>query len=176
MRSGLSGSLRLFSGGVRGLAALVLVALLVSVALAQQDLLRSLRIVVHGGDQKPVAGAHISIKMNGTAVRSLTTNENGEASAYDLPAQTFQIAVTSPGFETLTQQIVPNKGEPLMELEVVLMQKLQKRETVIVQGQATLGESSSATQEVDRLQVKNSPARPATVADALPLMTGVVRG
>src|SRR5438876_7090811 len=99
MDSGLSGPLRLFSGGVKGLAALVLVTLLASVAGAQQEFSRSLRITVHGSDQKPVAGAHISIKINGAVVRSLTTNEKGEAAVSALPDQSFQIAVTSQGFE-----------------------------------------------------------------------------
>src|SRR5437763_4809984 len=150
MHSGLPRPQRLFSGGVRGLAALVLVTLFVSVAGAQQELLRSLRIAVHGSDQKPVAGARVSININGTLDRSIITNEKGQAEVFGLPDQSLPIAVTSQGFESLTQQIKPAKGEPLMELEIVLVEKLQKRETVIVQGHAPSGEASSTGQELDR--------------------------
>src|SRR5215472_2922648 len=160
----------------RGFVLLALSALFCCASSAQEAVLRSLRVSIHGKDQKPVSGATITIQVNGNTIRSFKTNEKGEAAASDLPLTVFQVNVIKEGFETISQQVVPAKGESAIEVEVTLVPKLQTRETVVVNAGEALDKSGSSAQDVERKQAKNMPERPATVEDVLPLLVGVVRG
>lgn len=168
--------LRGVSGILRAGAFLALIALLCACAFAQQEVLQSLRIIVHDKDDKPVADANITIKFNGNSSRALKTNEKGEAAASDLPLVPFQLEISKQGFQSLSQKVVPAKGEPLLELDVALIDKLQNRETTVVQATDTLEKGASSSQEIDRQTAKEVPEHPATVADELPLLVGVIRG
>jgi len=160
----------------RGFVLLALSALFCCASSAQEGVLRSLRVTIHGKDQKPVSGATITIQVNGNTIRSFKTNEKGEAAASNLPLTVFQVNVIKDGFETVSQQVVPAKGESAIEVEVTLVPKLQTRETVVVNAGEALDKSGSSAQDVERKQAKNMPERPATVEDVLPLLVGVVRG
>src|SRR5215813_3616227 len=165
-----------FSSILRTCVFLALAALLCLPLAAQEELLHSLRITVHSNDQKPVAGATITLKFSGSQIRSLKTNDKGEAIASNLPLVQFQLSVSKDGFQSVTQQIVPAKGESTIEVEVALVAKLQNRETMVVHSSDTLDKGGSSSQELERHEVKEAPERPATIADALPLLAGVVRG
>ncbi|HEY6967764.1 MAG TPA: carboxypeptidase regulatory-like domain-containing protein [Candidatus Angelobacter sp.] len=165
-----------FSGVSRACGLLTLAALLSCVLMAQEDLLHSLRITVHDKDQKPVAGATITLKFNANQTRTIKTNENGEATASNLPLSQFQLSISKNGYQAITQQIVPAKGESTIEVEVALVPKLQNRETMTVESSDTLEKGGSSSQDLERQDAKKAPERPATIADALPLLAGVVRG
>lgn len=150
--------------------------LLVCAAGAQEGTLHSLRISVHDKDQKPVTSATVGVKLNGKTIRALKTDAHGEATASNLPLKSFELEISKDGFEPVSREIVPANGESSIEVEVALVPKLQNRETVVVKGTETLDKGGASSQEVDRQQAKESTERPATVADALPLLAGVVRG
>lgn len=164
------------SGIFRACVPLALVTVLCCILSAQEELLHSLRITVHDKDQKPVAGATITLKFHGNQARTIKTNDKGEAVATSLPPVQFQLNVSKDGFQPVTQQIVPAKGESTIEVEVALIAKLQNRETVVVQSSDTLDKGGSSSQDLERRETKETPERPATIADALPLLAGVVRG
>ena len=171
-----SSTLRLWRRAFGCCAFLVLACLLACTAGAQEEILSSLRVGVHDKDQKPVAGATIAIRVNGKIIRSLKTDGHGEATVSNLPLASFQLEISKEGFEPVNREIVPAKGESSMEVEAALISKLQSRETVVVTGTETLDKGGSSSQDVDRQQAKESAERPATVADALPLLAGIVRG
>ncbi|HLJ26774.1 MAG TPA: carboxypeptidase regulatory-like domain-containing protein [Candidatus Angelobacter sp.] len=166
----------IWAGLFRGCALLALASLLSCAVLAQEEVLSSLRISVQGKDQKPVSGATIAIKAKGATLRSLKTNEKGEADASNLPRAPFQLDVSKGGFQPVSRQIVPEKGESSLEVEVALVPKIENRETMEVQAADTLEKGPSSSQDLGRQQAKSTPQHPGTVADALPLLAGVVRG
>lgn len=166
---GISGVLRI--GGLLALA-----VLFSNYALAQQEILKSLRVQVHDKDQQPVADVTVTIKVNGNIVRSLKTNEKGEASASDLPLTPFQLNVSKEGFQPVSQKIVPARGEPSLEVEVAIVPKLESRETMVVQATSSLDKGGSSSQDIGRQEAKNAPEHPATIADELPLLVGVLKG
>lgn len=170
-----SSTLRCLCRAFRRCASTLIVFLLVSIAAAQEETLHSLRIGVYDQDQKPVAGAAIAIQVDGKTIRSLKTNQQGEATASGLPQARFELHISKEGFQSLQREMVPAKGESALEVEVALVPKLQTRQTVVVQG-SELDKGGSSSQDVDRRQAKESAEHPATVADALPLLAGVVRG
>lgn len=171
-----SSTLCLLVAAFRGCAFLSLAVLFGCVALAQQQILSSLRISVHGQDQQPVSGATITIKAKGSPDRLFKTDEKGEATASNLPLGPFQMEISKDGFEPVSQQIVPDKGQASLEVEVGLVARIQNRETMEVRAADTLEKGSSSQQEIDREQAKSSPTHPGTLADELPLLVGVVRG
>jgi len=157
-------------------ALLALAAVLCFGVSAQEDVLHSFRVTVHDKDQNPVAGAVIALKLPGNHTRSLKTNDKGEATASGLPLAPFELKVSKEGFQPVSQQIVPAKGESSIEVEVALAAKLQNRETVDVHSSDSLEHGGSSPEEIGRQDAKSTPVHPATVADELPLLPGVVRG
>ena len=172
----LSSTLRCLGRAFSFCAFALIACLLVSVAAAQEETLHSLRIAVHDKDQKPVAGAAITIRVNGKTIRSFKTDEQGQAVAGNLPLTSFQLDISKDGFQRITREIVPVKDEPAIEVEVALLPKLRTQETVVVKATETLDKGGASSQDMDRQQAKESAERPPTVADALPLLAGVVRG
>lgn len=156
----------------------VLVALGISLSVCgnAQELLKSLHITVHDENQQPIAGADVTVKFNGSDTRSLKTNEKGEVTAADLPSTPFQLNISKEGFQAVTHKVVPAKGQPSLEIDVAMVPKLENRETTVVQGTSTLDKGGSSSQDIEREQAKSAPEHPATIADELPLVTGVIRG
>jgi hypothetical protein len=132
-----------------------------------------LRISVYDQEQKPIPGATVVIRISKTVVNSLKTDEKGEASA-EAPAETFELGVNKEGFQPLTQKIVPDPGKTSLEVDVALVSRIHDRENVVIEAGDSLDQSSSSEQ-LDRQQAKTAPQHPATIADELPLLPGVVR-
>src|SRR5437764_15022453 len=152
---------------------LLIVVLSALCCVGAQENLRSVRITVRDSDHKPIPGASITLTVNGS-VSVLRTNAHGEANASDVPFSRFELNVNREGFQPVEQQVVPEAGVSTLELEVVLLPHIEKRETVQVQ--ASSDEGGAAPQQLGRQQMKDAPSHPATIADALPLIAGVVRG
>lgn len=153
----------------------VVLAGVMNCVLNAAEVLRSVRVNVVDNNHNPVAGATIVLNINGTA-HSLTTNDKGEASAASVPVAGFKLEVRKDGFQPVSKQITPDAGVSIVELEVVLVPRLEKRETVVVQAPAAAEQAGSTPEELARQQMKNAPSHPATVVDALPLLGDVLRG
>src|SRR5437588_8552545 len=93
-----------------------------------EEMLRSGRITVRDSDHKPVASASITLTVNGT-VRLLRTNTHGEATASEMPFSPFELNVNKDGFQPVGQKIVPEAGASTLELDIVLIPHLERRET-----------------------------------------------
>jgi hypothetical protein len=147
-----------------------------STALAQQAQ-PAVRVTAKDESGNPVAAARVEITRQGTLVQTATTNEKGEAEFANLIAGTFDITISKDEFEALTQSdIVVKTGSPVA-VEFVLPKKVALNESVNVQASSTntIEQAASVSSELQRATVKELPNKPATVADTLPLLPGVVR-
>jgi len=136
-----------------------------------------LRINTSNESDKPLAGVEAQLKSKGTVVRTITTNEKGDAEFVDIAPGTYEVAITKEGFEPLTQSdIVVTAGAPL-EIKFTLSPKIALSEAVTItdRADAPLEKGASPAAELQRTQIKETPLRPATVTDTLPLVPGVVR-
>ena len=166
----------------RGLAylcsALLVCGLFSASAFAQQSRPAALvRIITSSESDKPVAGVEVQLKLRGTVVGTTKTNEKGEAEFVNIAPGTYEVVVTKEGFEPLTQSdIAVTAGAPL-EIKFTLSPKIALSEAVTIQGRADapIEKGSSPAIDLQRTQVKDTPSQPATVADTLPLVPGVVR-
>ena len=136
-----------------------------------------LRVTATDESDKPVAGALVEAKLQGSTKATAITNEKGEAEFANLAAGTYEIAVSKESFEPLTQSdIVLAAGAPI-EVKFTMVPKLQLKDVINVQAGAdtSVEKNASPAAELRPTTVKNVPSRPATVKDTLPLVPGVVR-
>ncbi|HTG17621.1 MAG TPA: carboxypeptidase-like regulatory domain-containing protein, partial [Blastocatellia bacterium] len=151
--------------------------LLTGGALAQSRSLGTIRVTSQDESEKPVTGVVIELKLKGAVVNTAKTNEKGEAVFSNVAAGTYDVAVSKETFEPLSQSEVTLTSGLTVEVKFTMVPKVQLSDTVNVQAgsNTTIEKGSSPSTELQRAELKNIPNRPATVADTLPLVPGVVR-
>jgi hypothetical protein len=156
--------------------ALALVLSLSAMA-AQSRSAATIRITTHDESDKPVAAVVVELKLNGKVVTTAKTNENGEAEFSNVALGTYDVSVSKEGLETLTENsVIVQAGAPI-EVKFTVIPKVNITDTVNVQANsdATVEQNASVANALQRAQIKDTPIKPATVADTLPLIPGVVR-
>src|SRR5436853_2534251 len=136
-----------------------------------------LRVIVTDEAEKPVAGVKLDLKVKSAIVGSSLTNEKGEAEFAKAAPGTYEVIASKDGFESLTQNnLVITAGQPV-EIRFVMSPKIELKESVTIKASEAppIEQGASPPTELQRSTVKNLPDRPATVADTLPLVPGVVR-
>ncbi|MFP5261138.1 MAG: carboxypeptidase regulatory-like domain-containing protein [Blastocatellia bacterium] len=148
-----------------------------SVPGAQQRPGATVRVSTNDESEKAVAGVRVELKLGGAVVATAVTNERGEAEFSGVAAGTYEVAVSKEGLETLTEGgIAVAAGSPV-EIKFTVIPRVQLADTVNVRAgsEAAVEKGASVSTDLQRSQVKDIPNKPATVADALPLVPGVVR-
>lgn len=129
-------------------------------------------------ENRPVANATVELRLTGKVVATASTDAKGKASVA-LKSGKYMLTVAKDGFfkSESALETTANAAGP-QELEVVLSAAVVNQEKVTVNGTAsnpvTETTSASAT-SIAPAQAKQVPSRPATVADVLPLIPGIVR-
>lgn len=137
----------------------------------------TIAITVSDSLNRPVPGVRIDLRARpaDAIVATATTDIKGEASFAELDPRPYEIAIDREGFEPLRREVDLSMGDSAA-VEVTLVPAMARKETVEVTAQADAVEQGSAPPAVvDARTAKQTPNRPATVADALPLVPGVVR-
>jgi hypothetical protein len=160
-------------------ATAVCLALLLSMSASGGQQRRGATVRVSTNDEagKAVAGVRVELKLNGAVAAAAATNEKGEAEFANVAPGTYEVAVSKEGLETLTEgEIAVAAGSPV-EIKFTVIPKVQLTDTVNIQAgsEATLEKGASVSTDLQRSQIKDIPNKPATVADTLPLVPGVVR-
>src|SRR5437870_4786416 len=121
-----------------------------------------------------VAGVRVELQARPAASLIAITDDEGHASFPGLGPGDYRIFVAHKGFETVRHDIRPAHGvAPKVELTLVPESEKSKIEVTAELTPVEAG-ATQATSIAGRL-AKELPNRPATVADALPLVPGVVR-
>jgi hypothetical protein len=105
--------------------------------------------------------------------------EKGEAEFANLAPGTYEITASKEGFETLTQSdLVLAQGAPL-EVRFAMVPKIVIGEKIDVSASAAstnpVDQGSSTSTDLQRDQVRDSALRATNVAEALPLVPGIIR-
>src|SRR5215510_2676402 len=137
-----------------------------------------IRVTATDESEKPVAGVAVELKLKGKLVSTAATDEKGEAEFAKLLPGTYEVIVSKDTFETLNQDdVVLTIGAPI-EVKFTMIPKVQLKDQVVnVQAgsETSVEKGSSPASTLGRAEVKNIPSKPATVADTLPLIPGIVR-
>jgi carboxypeptidase family protein len=137
-----------------------------------------IRVTASDESDKPVPGALVEVKLNGSVVATTVTNEKGEAEFGKLAPGTYEVAISKESFEPLNQSDVALTAGAPIEVKFTMIPKVQLKDVVVnVQAGRETGieKGASPAAELGRAEVKNIPGNPATVKDTLPLVPGVVR-
>jgi hypothetical protein len=124
----------------------------------------------------PVPGAKVSVRSPGGSFRNGETGTAGDVRFADLAPGSYQVGITAAGFQELTVDVTLVEGAP-QRVDAILAAGTIQKDSVTVVGavDSPLDESLSTPVALDRTEVKNTPDRPASVADALPLAPTILR-
>jgi len=139
----------------------------------------SLKITTSDEAGRPLAMVKIEIKKAGTVIATMTTDESGIAVIPTLPAGTYELSATKEGLEPRIKSDLVVTGGVLNEVELLMVPKVNITDTINVTASTAatnpIEQGASASTDISRQQAKDTAIRPHTVADALPLVPGIVR-
>jgi len=139
--------------------------------LAWHSIVNTINVSVVDSSNRPVADALVELKVDGSTVASQQTDDRGHAEFHGLRPGRYDLLASRSGFEPVQKANL----ELPAAVELTLSPASQK-ETIDVTGTAApVEQGASVPGELPVQSVRDLPARPATVADALPLLPGVVR-
>ena len=123
----------------------------------------------------PVPGVEVRFQNAQHIVSSAVTDGKGQAQFTQLEPGHYEIAAIKEGFEPIEKSEVDLPPAGILSLELTLAPTV-RRESIDVRGTvSSVDQGSAPPTELPAQIVKELPSRPATVADALPLIPGVAR-
>lgn len=135
----------------------------------------TLQVTVLDTDGNRLPDAKISLRLDGRELFSAISDAKGTAQISGIPSASYEVLIEKPGFQANSESFLVTDQEA--EAEFTLLPKIERSEKVEVQADAGPAEqqSTSSSATLQRDQMNSLPSRPATVADALPLLPGVAR-
>ena len=131
-------------------------------------------MVVRGPDQEPAAGVRLELNRDQAPAGTAETDPQGHAVFPPLAPGAYQLTGSQNGFEPLEREIDLTGGTATVEWTMV--PALARKESIEVKDKAAPVEQGTAGENsLPPELAKELPSRPATVADALPLVPGVAR-
>lgn len=120
--------------------------------------------------------AQVQLKQGDKVIASAQTDASGHALLPSPPAGHYEITADLAGFETARSAIdVPTPSQSTT-VDLTLSEPAVHKESVQVEGTApVIDQGSSTAKTIPADAAEQLPNRPATVADTLPLIPGVVR-
>ena len=136
-----------------------------------------LRVSALDVNNQPASGVSVQIRLLTESPIILVTDERGEAIFSALRPGLYSLQATKEGFQPVHQADITVEQNSAISLELTMLPVLTHRESVDVSATvSSVDQGASASATTLTPQATNDlPTRPATVADALPLVPGVVR-
>src|ERR1035438_4536295 len=161
---------------VMGLRALCLaLALLGRAAMASPEG-AAIAVSVVDSSGLPIAGVELQLRLGHTLVSHTQTDPQGHATFSALQPGRYEISAVKANFETARKPDLDVAANAAISLELTLLPTIKHAETVEVQSPASaVDQVAAAPSTLTALVAKEMPSQPATVADALPMIPGVVR-
>jgi hypothetical protein len=128
---------------------------------------------------QPLASATVELWQQSKLVISASTDAKGKASLIVPKAGSYMLTVKKSGFFKSESVLDVTTATVPEDLEVVLSPAAVNQEKITVSGTASnpvVETASAPSTSIAPAQAKEAPSRPATLADALPLIPGIVRG
>ncbi len=161
-----------------GLALLLWVLVPLPLALSQQSSpIAVLRVRAWDQGGKPVADVLIQAITGQVVAGRASTNATGEVELAKLKPGNYEVTATKDGYETLKQSDVVLTSETPVEMDFILVPKVEHKDSinVVASPENPVEQGASVPTEIQHTQIQNLPNKPAAVADVLPLIPGVIR-
>ncbi len=148
-------------------------------AASQQGAVQSIVIILSVVDDKSqaVPQARIEIRAHEELLATAWTDAGGKARATLQRRTSLQLIVSKQGYLTTSTVLEVKTSTAPTEVEVVLAKAELSQQSIEVHGTSAnpVVEESSSQATIAPAQAQETPSRPATLADTLPLVPGVVR-
>ena len=133
-----------------------------------------LRVFVKDSQESPIYAAQVRVGSPTVDVGVQTTPTTGVAEFQKVPCGSWTVRASKEGFEdsAATVQIV---GAPFFEISLTLNPQIAHSSVEVTDTPPPVEQTASQNYELHPTEVKTLPMNPATVADTLPLVPGVVR-
>jgi Carboxypeptidase regulatory-like domain len=136
----------------------------------------ALEVITVDTKNRPVGAVEVRLKQGAGVVFTARTGPDGHVKFPALKPARYALQAVKEGFEPAAKNDLELAADASATVELTLVPVLARKDTIEVSGQATpVDEGSSPAEQPPPQIAKDLPGRPATVADALPLVPGVVR-
>jgi hypothetical protein len=125
--------------------------------------------------KRVISGVLVQLKTGPTVISSAVTDENGHAEFTQLTSGHYELTATKDGFEPIQNHEVDLSGTDATLIELTLVPAARQDSVEVRSAVAPVEQGSASPTELAARTVRELPSKPATVADALPLVPGVVR-
>jgi len=136
-----------------------------------------LRVSTLNAANRPVSGVQVQLRLADAIIATSPTDAQGQAVFAELRPGLYTLLATKGGYQPVRQADLTVEIESTISLELTMIPALTHADSVDVSATASpLEQGASAAGVTITPQATNDlPTRPATVADALPLVPGVLR-
>ncbi len=126
----------------------------------------------------PVPSATVEVRASGKLVNTFSTSATGKVALMINAPGTYSLTIQKKGYLRTETALEVSEGNAVQDVDVVLSAAPLSQQTVEVKGEASnpITETSSGPTTLAPTKAKDTPLRPATLVDALPLIPGIVRG
>lgn len=137
---------------------------------------RRLDVVVASEAKQPLRGVHVEISVAGEKVLSAETDDGGRAAFPAVRGTRCSLTAQLDGYLPATAREIDLTASASTTVELTLTPATARRDSVeVTESVTSVDGGSAAPATVSSTIAKQLPDRPATVADALPMIPGVVR-
>ncbi len=137
----------------------------------------SINLSVLDEKNQPVPDATVEVHPAGGLISIATTGATGRVMLSVKGARSYSLRIHKKGYLQAETMLAASDSNAAQDIEVVLSEAALSEQSVEVKGEASnpVTEPTSIQSTLPTAQAKNSAVRPATLADALPLIPGIVR-
>ena len=137
----------------------------------------SINLSVIDEKNQPVSNATVEIRVNGKALSTSTTSAAGKVTLAVKTAGSYSLNIQKKGYLPLETALEVSESNRTQDIDVVLSESALSEQSVVVKGEASnpVTDTTSSPTTLAPSKAKDTPLRPATVVDALPLIPGIVR-
>jgi hypothetical protein len=140
---------------------------------AQIQATPGIQVTVLNEASQPVAGVRIDVSAAGALVGEAVTDSGGHAIIHCSPNSSCVATVKLAGFQTVEAPV--QESDTSLQIQLVSQLKHDEMVTVRAESADPLAVEESGQSKLSVAEATQTPLRPATLADALPLVPGVVR-
>ena len=124
----------------------------------------------------PVAGVQVQLLLANALIASLPTDAQGEVIFAGIRTGLYTVLASKEGYQPVRQADLAVNQDSAISIELTMIPVLKHQDSVDVSATADTAQPGASAPTALTPQATNDlPSRPATVADALPLIPGVVR-
>jgi hypothetical protein len=137
----------------------------------------SISLFVFDEQNQPVSGARIDVRLDEKIVTTAVTDSVGKANVELPDVGSYVVSVSKQGYINFQSLVAVKADNGTQEIDVTLPGNALSQQNATVQGTSPEAGTEQAASQATLIpdQVKDTPSRPATLTDALPLIPGVVR-